>query len=196
MTKYNAKEFNLPDLSGMSHKQVEVHLGLYKGYVAHINKLYEVLEELKNDPEKNAYSIESVRRRIGFEFNGMRMHEIYFDQFENGKTDEARGGALDEIVSAKFGDFDTFKEEFHKTAMTRGIGWTILAIDKKTDEIPEAHIFWVADHELGQLGDTVPIIALDMWEHAYMVDYTPAEKVEYIKSFFDNLNWELIEKRI
>ncbi len=196
--KYEAKEYNLPDLSGLSAKQLEVHLGLYNGYVAYVNKLQEQLESLMQDKEKNAYAIESVRRRIGFEFNGMRMHELYFDQFESGATDEARGGALDEIVSNKFGDFDAFLETFKSTAMTRGIGWTILAIDRKVQdgEVPEAFVLWVADHELGQLGDLNVLLALDMWEHAYMVDYTPAEKADYVQAFFKNLNWELVEKRI
>ena len=195
---YEAKNFNLPTLTGLSEKQVEVHLGLYKGYVAHVNKLQDELERLQKDPEANAYSIESVRRRLGFEFNGMRMHELYFDQMEEGPTDEARGGALDEIVSSKFGSFDEFLKEFKSTAMTRGIGWTVLAIDRQVEvpEVPEAFVIWVADHELGQLGDLNVLLALDMWEHAYMVDYTPAEKADYIEAFFKNLNWELVEKRI
>ncbi len=196
--KYEAKEYKLPDLTGLSAKQVEIHLGLYNGYVAHVNKLQDQLDILMQNKEKNAYAIESVRRRIGFEFNGMRMHELYFDQFENGATDEARGGALDEIVSSKFGDFDSFLETFKSTTMTRGVGWTILAIDRKVKdgEVPEAFVLWVADHELGQLGDLNVLLAIDMWEHAYMVDYTPAEKAEYVKAFFKNLNWELVEKRI
>ncbi len=195
---YKAKEFNLPELSGLSQKQVEVHLGLYNGYVAHVNKLQEQLEYLQKDPEKNAYAIESVRRRIGFEFNGMRMHEFYFEQLEDDATDEARGGALDEIVSNKFGSFDEFLKEFKSSAMTRGIGWTVLAIDRQMEasEIPEAFVLWVADHELGQLGDLNVLLALDMWEHAFMVDYTPAEKSDYIEAFFKNLNWEVVEKRI
>ena len=196
---YTSKQFDLPELSGLSQKQIEAHLGLYDGYVKHTNVLQDTLDELKKDPEKNAYATESVRRQLGFEFNGMRMHEIYFEQWEHGKTDEARGGAFDEIVSNKFGDFDSFLQEFKKTAMTRGIGWTILAIDEKDIEapqVPEAFIVWVKDHELGQLGDLKVLLALDMWEHAFMVDYTPSEKAAYVDAFFDNLNWEVVEKRI
>lgn len=197
MKKYEAKDFKLPDLSDMSPKQVEVHLGLYKGYVTHVNKLQETLEKLKENEEENSFAIESVRRRLGFEFNGMRMHEFYFNQFEKGATEQARGGAFDEIVSTKYESFDNFMNEFEKTAMTRGIGWTILAIDANSgDDVPVPHIAWVADHELGQLGDLKVLLALDMWEHAYMVDYTPAEKAQYIKAFFKNLNWETVERRI
>ena len=201
MKKYQAKDFNLPELRGLSAKQIEVHLGLYNGYVNFTNTLQETLEELKKDPEKNAYAIESVRRRLGFEFNGMRLHEIYFEQLEHGASEEPRGKALDEIVSNKFGDFDNFLNEFKKTAMTRGIGWTILAVDEKDidtakGDVPEAFIFWVADHELGQLADSKILLALDMWEHAFMVDYTPAEKAEYTEAFFNNLNWSVVEERI
>ena len=201
MKKYQAKKFNLPELTGLSQKQVEVHLGLYNGYVNFTNTLQETLEELKKEPEKNAYAIESVKRRLGFEFNGMRMHELYFEQLESGPSEEPRGKAFDEIVSNKFGDFDSFLAEFKKTAMTRGIGWTVLAIDEKDidtakGDVPEAFIAWVADHELGQLADSKILLALDMWEHAFMVDYSPAEKSNYVEAFFKNLNWSVAEARI
>ena len=200
MKKYETREFNLKNLEGLSEKQVEAHLGLYKGYVAHVNILQETLQKLNKSPQENAYAIESVRRRLGFEFNGMRMHEIYFEQLENGDGAQPRGEALDEIVSTKYGSFDSFLEEFKKTAMTRGIGWTVLAIDRNVDteneEVPEPFIVWIADHELGQLGDLNIILSLDMWEHAFMVDYLPAEKADYVDAFFKNLNWKIVEERI
>ncbi len=198
MKKYKTKKYAFKSLKDLSDKQLDVHLALYDGYVNNLNILQEELEKLKSDPERNAFAIESVRRRIAFEFNGVRMHEIYFDQLENGATDEARGGAFDEIVSNKFGSFDDFLIEFKKTAMTRGVGWTVLAIDTRYEdlEVPDAFVVWVADHELGQLADSKILLALDMWEHAFMVDYTPAGKKNYVEAFFKNLNWEFVEKRI
>ncbi len=195
---YTTRTFNLPELTGLSDKQIQVHLGLYDGYVKNTNILQETLDSLEKE-NAPTYAIESTRRRLGFEFNGMRMHEFYFEQLENGATDEARGGALDEIVSAKFGDFDNFLANFKEVAMSRGIGWTILYMDRKNKDaadVPEAFVAWVSDHELGQLADTQILLALDMWEHAFMVDYTPAEKKDYVEAFFKNLNWQVVEERI
>ncbi len=195
--KYKTREFNLKNLQGISDKQIRVHLDLYDGYVKNTNILQETLDKLA-EAEVPPYAMESVRRRLGFEFNGMRMHEYYFEQLEE-KTSDARGTALDELVSVKFGDFDKFISNFKEIAMTRGIGWTILYMDRKhknENDVPEVHIAWVADHELGQLADLQILLVLDMWEHAFMVDYTPAEKSNYIDAFFENLNWNIVEERI
>lgn len=193
MHTYTPQTFNLPTLDGISDKQIEVHLGLYEGYVKHINTLREQIADLeKHDKEKYAFAIESVRRRLGFEFNGMRMHEFYFPQWERGATPEPRGSALDEALSAKYGSFDGFLEHMKTTAKSRGSGWATLAWDAKG---ATPHVFWTADHELGTLADVKVLLAMDMWEHAFMVDYVPAEKGQHIDAFFKNLNWTVVEER-
>lgn len=193
MHTYEATAFNLPALNGISQKQIDVHIGLYQGYVKHINLLREQIADLtKIDAEKYAFAIESIRRRMGFEFNGMRMHEFYFPQWEDAATPEPRGSALDVALSEKYGDWDGFMAHFKKVAMSRGSGWATLAWDS-AGKTP--HIWWTADHELGMLADVKILVAMDMWEHAYMVDYIPAEKSKHVDAFFKNLNWALVEKR-
>ena len=187
---YQAKTFNLPTLEGISPKQIEVHLKLYQGYVTFLNKLEETLAELMKESEKNSYALGEVQRRRGFEFDGMRMHEYYFSQLEGGVTPIE--GSLSEALSSQYGSIEAFLGVFKNTAIMRGIGWSVLYYDK---EAKRFHTTWVADHELGQLSGLPILLALDMWEHAYMVDYVPAEKKNYVEAFFKNLNWSVVEER-
>ncbi|MES2014620.1 MAG: Fe-Mn family superoxide dismutase [Patescibacteria group bacterium] len=187
---YTAKQFSFGTLDGISPKQLEVHLKLYEGYVKFLNTLEEVAADLKKDSEKNAYALAEVTRRIGFEWNGMRMHEHYFSEWEG--TPAPIGGALADALSAQYGSMDAWTTEFKAVGMMRGIGWAMLSYDKTTKRFLT---HFVADHELGQLNNTETILALDMWEHAYMVDYTPAEKKQYIEAFFKNLNGEVAHTR-
>ncbi|MCH7529576.1 superoxide dismutase [Patescibacteria group bacterium] len=190
--QYKEQIFNIPELKGISAKQLEVHLGLYSGYVKHVNLLRQKIHELGSDKEKNGYIIAELRRRFSFEFDGMRMHEYYFEQWEKGSATENQDSSLGQVVSEKYGSWDSFLDHFKTIGNTRGIGWTVLCWDPK-GKTP--HTAWVGDHELGQLAGLPVILAMDMWEHAFMVDYTPAEKKKYIDAFFSNLNWEVVEKR-
>lgn len=194
MHTYDAKTFNLPELKGLSEKQVATHLGLYEGYVKHVNLLREQVHDLEEtDKEKYAYAIMELRRRLGFEFNGMRMHEYYFSQFEDSPQSPDQDHALNHALSEKYGSYEKFLEHFTTVGMTRGIGWTVLYQDPEGGTV---HTTWVADHELGQLGGLPVILAMDMWEHAFMVDYLPSEKKNYINAFFENMNWSVVEKRM
>ncbi len=191
--QYTAKKFDLPTLTDISEKQITVHLGLYEGYVTHTNLLRQQITDLETlDKEKYAYAITEVRRRLGFEFNGMRMHEQYFSQWEGGTRAPSTDSALMGAVREKYGSWESFIAHFKTVGMSRGIGWTVLYADPVGDTI---HTAWVSDHELGQLGGLPVILAMDMWEHAFMVDYLPSEKKQYVEAFFKNLNWSVIEAR-
>ena len=190
---YTPKTFTLPALEGLSEKQIKVHLGLYEGYVKHVNLIMEKLQALKaSDAEANAYLIAELRRRFGFEFDGMRMHEYYFEQFEGGPTPAAASTALSSISEAKYGSAENLVAHIKEVAGTRGIGWVVVYADPRAQTL---HTVFVADHELGQLAGLPIILALDLWEHAFMVDYVPAEKKNYVDAFLANLNWSVVEKR-
>lgn len=193
MHTYEAQTFDLPTLDGISDKQIEVHLGLYAGYVKHINLLREQIANLTTeDAEKYAFAIDATRRRLAFEFNGMRMHEFYFPQWEGGPSDEPRESELASALAEKYGSWDDFIAHFKKVGMSRGSGWCTLAWDPK-GKTP--HVWWTVDHELGTLADVKVLLAMDMWEHSYMVDYPPAEKAQHIDAFLKNLNWSVVEER-
>jgi Fe-Mn family superoxide dismutase len=187
---YTAQKFAFNALDGISEKQLDVHIKLYEGYVKFLNTLEATQADLMKDSEKNAYALGEVTRRIGFEWNGMRMHEHYFSQWEGSPS--PIGGKLADALSAQYGSYEAWLAQFKGVSMMRGIGWTILSHDAKTNRFTN---HFVADHELGQLNGLNTILALDMWEHAFMVDYVPAEKAKYVEAFFINLNGTVAEKR-
>jgi Fe-Mn family superoxide dismutase len=189
---YPTKTFNLPVLEGLSEKQISVHLALYAGYVKQANYIMEKIASLKEaDAEGNAYLINELRRRFAFEFDGMRMHEYYFEQFEGEKVGSSESG-LAKAAEAKYGSGDNFIAHIKEVAGTRGIGWVVVYADPRAETI---HTVFVNDHELGQLAGLPVLLALDLWEHAFMVDYVPAEKKNYVEAFLANLNWGVVEKR-
>lgn len=189
---YSPKTFNLSTLTGLSEKQIKVHLGLYEGYVKHVNLIMEKIKTLKEvDIEGNAYLVAELRRRFAFEFDGMRMHEYYFEQFEGSLTSLTMGGALEKAVAEKYGE-QGLVAHVKEVAGSRGIGWVVVYSDPVAKTL---HTVFVNDHEMGALAGLPIMLALDLWEHAYMVDYVPAEKKNYIDAFFANLNWGVVEKR-
>ena len=162
------------------------------GYVKHVNLIREKIHELESEnKEKNSYIIAELRRRFSFEFDGMRMHEYYFESLENNHQ-EISEGELKQALTEKYKSFDGFIEHFKEVGLSRGIGWTVLYWDNKAHT---PHVTWAGDHELGILSGLTILIAMDMWEHAFMVDYTPSEKGKYIDAFISNLNWSVVEGR-
>lgn len=189
---YTAKTFNLSTLSGISEKQVKVHLALYEGYVKHVALIGEKFRAVRaGELELDPYIASELRRRFAFEFDGMRMHEYYFSQFEGGQTSLTSGSAFEKAVMQKYGD-QSLEAHIREVAGSRGIGWVIVYADPSAGTL---HTVFVNDHELGQLAGLPIMLPLDLWEHAFMVDYVPAEKKNYVDAFFANLNWGVVEKR-
>jgi len=192
---YTPHIFNLPTLTGLSEKQIKVHLALYEGYVKHANLILETLKGYAGYGDKasegDKLAIAELRRRFAFEFNGMRLHELYFAQFEGGGKGLEAGSALAVAASARYGE-KGLEAHIREVAGSRGIGWVVVYTDPSANTI---HTIFVNDHEVGQLAGLPILLALDLWEHAYMVDYVPAEKKNYIDAFFANLNWSVVEKR-
>jgi Fe-Mn family superoxide dismutase len=192
---YTARTFNLPELKGLSKKQIDIHLALYQGYVKHVNLLTDTLKGYAAYGDKatdgDKFAIAELRRRLGFEFDGMRMHEYYFEQFEGEKGGGPESG-LAKAAAERYGSGEAFLGHIKEVAGTRGIGWVVVYYDPIGKIL---HTSWVNDHEIGQLAGLPIILALDLWEHAYLIDYLPAEKKNYIDAFFDNLNWTVCENR-
>ena len=187
---YTAKTFDLPTLTGLSEKQIKVHLGLYEGYVKHVNLIAEKLQAVREGTlALDPYIVAELRRRFAFEFDGMRMHEYYFTQLEGGAKELSPESELTKAASAKYGEAGLAGHVKEVTG-SRGIGWVIVYKDGE-----QLHTVFVSDHELGQLAGLPVLLALDLWEHAFMVDYVPAEKKDYVEAFFANLNWGVIEER-
>jgi superoxide dismutase, Fe-Mn family len=193
MKTYKEQKFDIPALKGVSEKNIEEHLKLYSGYVKHVNLILENIAELSTPAaggrEANTYLIGELRRRLGFEFDGMRNHELYFSSFEKGPT-SFKKGPLKQSLEEEFGSFENWLSEFKHMAGGRGVGWAMLYHDKKANRLLNV---WIDEQHLGHLTGLSPVLALDMWEHAFVYDYQPSGKKQYIEDFFENLNWETIE---
>jgi Fe-Mn family superoxide dismutase len=190
--KYSEKKFDLPTLDGISNKSAEEHLGLYAGYVKNFNAISEAIESLLADSEKNALAIAELRRRHSFEFDGMKLHELYFPQFEGGAKELGKDSALAQAVAEHWGSTDSMLERVRQTAMMRGPGWSILYYNPENNAF---HMGFVGEQHQGHFATLPIILALDVWEHAFLLDYGAQGKGKYIDAFFKNLNWSVIEQR-
>ncbi|MEK7669296.1 MAG: Fe-Mn family superoxide dismutase [Patescibacteria group bacterium] len=189
--KFEEKKFNIPKLKGISEKNIEEHLKLYAGYVKNANLVLEKIEEMSANLEANVYIIAETQRRFGFEYNGMRNHEVYFESLSGGTKNLDDASGLKKVITEEFGSFDKWLSYFKSLATTRGIGWAMLYWDKKDKRLLNT---WIDEQHIGQLQNCSPILALDMWEHAFVADYQPSGKKQYIEDFFENLNWQVIEQ--
>ena len=191
MKTFEEKKFNIGELKGISAKSIEEHLKLYAGYVKNANLIGQKLGEMmQEDAEKFSYAMTETNRRFGFEYNGIRNHEVYFDSLSDGAMPLAEDSELKAEIETTWG-WNTFMQIFKSMAMTRGVGWAMLYWDRKDKRLLPA---WIDEQHLGQLQDCALILALDMWEHSFVYDYQPSGKKQYIEDFFTNLNWNKIEE--
>ena len=191
---YSPKKWDLSGLQGISDDTLGIHFGLYEGYVTNTNKLNEQLAEFVKNGQAAAtnYAYAEITRRLGFEYNGMRLHEYYFDNLtKNGGGDAP--SALKDALAASFGDFDTWKKDFVAKGTLRGVGWAIAYQDPWTARIQN---HWITLHEEGNVAGFNPILVMDVWEHAWLRDYKPAERPKYIEAFFANIDWKTVAARV
>jgi len=194
---YRVKEFNLSRLNGISDQTLEMHFKLYEGYVKETNRLTEAIAAILKDgridqEEMPAYS--ELKRRLGFEYNGMVLHEYYFSNLKkDGGEDPARNSAFLRAVESSFGSYDLWKVDFTSVGKMRGVGWAICYQDPLHGQLSN---HWVTLHEVGNVSGFIPVLVMDVWEHAFLLDYKPAERSKYIEAFFSNLNWQAVEERL
>jgi Fe-Mn family superoxide dismutase len=196
MNKFEEKKFNIPELKGISAKNIEEHLKLYSGYVKNANTILEKIPEYQGYATEDTfapYVVGELGRRLAFEYNGIRNHEVYFSHLEGGAT--ALGdGELKKLIEETWGSLDVWLEKFKSmAATTRGIGWAVLWYDKKDKKLMNG---WIDEQHYSLLNDCAMIVALDMWEHSYVADYQPSGKKQYVEDFFENFNWSSAEKNL
>ncbi|MCC6743975.1 MAG: superoxide dismutase, partial [Acidobacteria bacterium] len=170
---YSERQFNLSGLNGISDKQLEQHYKLYAGYVANTNKLNEQLAELIKAGDTLSPKFGELTRRMGFEYNGMRLHEYYFDNMTSSGGSLEAGSKLGIALAGSFGDIETWRTDFTSISKMRGVGWAILARDPLSGKLSN---HWITLHEEGNVVGFEPILVMDVWEHAFTVDYLPTER--------------------
>ena len=190
--EYQAQTFDLPALDGISAKSVEEHIGLYNGYVKNFNATTALAGELMKDAEKNALAIAELMRRRSFEFGGMRLHELYFPQFEVGPQELDAGSALGTAITAQYNKIDYCMMEIRQVAMMRGPGWSLLYWDPT---VKQFLVGFSGEQHMGHFATLPIVLALDVWEHAFLLDYGAQGKAKYVDAFFKNLNWGTVDKR-
>jgi Fe-Mn family superoxide dismutase len=191
---YTPKKWNLAGLQGISDNTLAVHFGLYEGYVKNTNLLNEQIAELAasgNAGGANPHFAE-LKRRLGFEYNGMRLHEYYFGNLTS-SAGGAPAAALGDALASSFDDFDAWKKDFVAVGGMRGVGWAIAYQDPWTGRISN---HWVTLHEEGNVAGFTPILVMDVWEHAFLLDYKPAERPKYIEAFFSHVDWSVVAGRL
>ena len=186
--KYDVQEHLKPrGLTGISDAQIEQHWDLYEAYVKNTNELLEEIETA----EHGSRVWGELKRRLGFEFNGMVLHEYYFANLAAGVA-LSPGSGLAAALAAGWGDIAAWREDFTQTAAMRGVGWVILYHDPLAGRLFN---WWVSDHEVNHPAGLHALLVLDVFEHAWMVDYGAGEKGKYVKAFLENVSWEIVEQR-
>ncbi len=191
---YKPKDFKLSGLAGISDETLEAHFSLYQGYVKNTNLLNEQIMEMihsgKASGKEPTYA--ELTRRLGFEYGGMVLHEYYFENL----AAKGRGQLSKELgayFEGSFGSPDRWKQAFTAVGEMRGVGWAILYQDPATERLSN---HWVALHHDGVPSGFKPILVMDVWEHAFVLDYSPSGRSKYIDAFFANIDWEVVKARL
>jgi len=192
MQQYKVKIFDLQGLRGLSDLQIETHLELYVGYVKNTNALNEQLTDLVHQGRASTPAYSELTRRLGFEYNGMRLHELYFANLTSQVRERGADAPLYAELAGHFRSFEGWRSDFISVASMRGVGWAILYQDPETGRLSN---HWISLHEHGHPAGFRPLLVMDVWEHAFLVDYKPTERARYIEAFFANVNWPVVEGR-
>lgn len=190
--KYEAKNFeHLLGLKGFSDNALKTHFALYQGYVNNTNKLRDELLKLAEEKKLDSVEHAELKRRLGWEFNGMRLHEYYFSALSKESQPLPESSELYKKIKKDFGSFEEWEKMFRAVASQRGIGWAILYYDVRGDQLLDV---WINEHDSGHLAGCVPLLNLDVFEHAFMLDYG-TKKADYIEAFMNAVDWKEVLKR-
>jgi superoxide dismutase, Fe-Mn family len=194
---YTAKKYNLSGLNGISDRTLEMHFKLYEGYVKATNDLNEKISAILRDgkvdqEEMPAYS--ELTRRLGYEYNGMVLHEYYFGNMTtSSKGAPETTSGFHRLANESFGSYEVWKEDFVGVGKMRGVGWAICNQNPANGKLSN---HWVSLHEVGNVAGFAPILVMDVWEHAYLLDFKPADRAKYIEAFFSNVCWDSVGNRL
>ena len=189
---FEPKNFdNLLGTVGFSDQLLQNHFALYQGYVANTNKLADALNAMLKEGKTGTPEFAELKRRFGWEFNGMRLHELYFDNMSKVGMEIDRNSELFKKIVEEFGTYENWEKAFKSVGAIRGIGWTVLYHDSLSGRLFNV---WINEHDVGHLAGAVPLLVMDVFEHAYMIDYG-LKRPDYIEAFFKSINWAVVTKR-
>ena len=188
---YTAKDYSkLVGMEGFSETLLKNHFTLYQGYVTNTNKVIDILDQMLKDGKTGTPEYSELKRRFGWEFNGMRLHEYYFENL-GGKAAPDKSGALGKQMQADFGSYEAWEKDFKATGSMRGIGWAVLYQDSMSGRLFNV---WINEHDVAHPAGCAPVLIMDVFEHAYIADYG-VKRADYIAAFMNAVNWAEAEKR-
>jgi Fe-Mn family superoxide dismutase len=188
------RAFDFSRVRGLSQRTLDTHQGLYETYVKQANSLLEQLREFPHAQELKAgerLQRDGLVRRLAFEYNGVRLHELFFEALGPDGAAAATAGRFADAATRSFGSIDAWKRDITEIGQTRGVGW-VATIDTGGGRLLN---LWIDEHSHGLIAGPAPIAVFDLWEHAFMFDFKASQRVSYIDVLFDNLNWSVIESR-
>jgi len=191
IVSYQTKDYaHLLGMNGFSDMLLNNHFKLYQGYVKNVNLILDKLSALLGAGGDRSPEYAELKRRFGWEFNGMRLHEFYFENL-GGKEQIGPKSLIYKKITEDFGSFDIWKQDFVSTGVLRGIGWVILCMEPSNKRLINV---WINEHDAGHIAGAQPILVMDVFEHAYFTDYQ-LDRSKYIEVFFNNINWSEVSKR-
>ena len=191
--KYEIKNYeHLLGLAGFSDQLMKNHFTLYSGYVANFNKLNDILIAMEKEGKHGTPEVAELNRRFGWEFNGMRLHEHYFENLAKEPSAIAQNSVLLEKINKEWDSYEEWEKDFKSMGMMRGIGWVILYYDIIANRLFNV---WINEHDVGHFAGAKPLLVMDVFEHAYMLDYG-LKRADYIEVFFKAIDWKIVSSRL
>ena len=190
---YTAQNFDhLLGTPGFSEQLLKNHFTLYQGYVTNTNKLFDTMMQMMKEGKAATPEFAELKRRFGWEFNGMRLHELYFANMAIGGKKINQNSAIGKLMTEQFGSYEQWETAFKAVGAMRGIGWVVLAYDPVGKKLFN---LWINEHDGGHLAGTEPLLIMDVFEHAFMIDYG-LKRIDYVSAFFNAIDWSVVEKRL
>ncbi|MEK7627600.1 MAG: Fe-Mn family superoxide dismutase [Patescibacteria group bacterium] len=189
---YQPKDFNhLLGLNGFSDNLLNNHFTLYRGYVDNFNKLNDILIEMEKNYKFGTPEFAELNRRFGWEFNGMRLHELYFGNLTKDTKEFDGESTLAKKIIEEWGSYEIWEKDFKSMGAMRGIGWVIFYYDAEAGRLFNV---WINEHDAGHFAGAIPLLVMDVFEHAFLTDYG-LKKTDYIEAFMKAIDWRMVENR-
>jgi len=191
-TKYETRNFDylLGKIAGLDDALLKMHFKLYQGYVNNSNILLEKIQQLSNKGQSRTPEFAGLKRMLGWEMDGMLLHEYYFENLGETKPLNAKD-PFSLKIQQDFGSYDQWKADFISTGLIRGIGWVVAYVEPKSGRLINE---WINEHDVGHLAGATPLLIMDVFEHAYITQFG-LDRSKYIDVFFNNINWDIVSKR-
>lgn len=189
---HEIKPLKYTQLNGLSERQIaEHHDVLYAGYVNKLNEIEELLKRADKSKANGTYAeFRELKKEEVFATNGKQLHEAYFDNLTDSTSNDAKEKVAS-ILSRFFDSFDAWLEDFKACGMAAR-GWVVLAYNFEDGKL---HNYISDTHDNGGVWSCIPILVLDVYEHAYFLDYGTKRK-DYIEKFMDSIDWDLVLERL